>query len=200
MGDNDTLTARVTVTNTGSRAGAEVVQLYVAAPKGAVLRPEKELRGFEKVFLQPGESKTVEFTLTRRDFAYYDMELGEWYAPEGEYKVLAASSSRDVRCEAPVQYHPARIKRREITGWSTIGELRACQAGQEMYGQIRSILKASGNPRVLELPLFDESEQAKERVNDLPLRMVTLLSDNILNNDIMDRLIAECNQKALQTV
>lgn len=200
LGDDDTLTARVTVTNTGSRAGAEVVQLYVAAPKGAVLRPEKELRGFEKVFLQPGESKTVEFTLTRRDFAYYDMELGEWYAPEGEYKVLAASSSRDVRCEASVQYHLARIKRREITGWSTIGELRACQAGQEMYGQIRSILKASGNPRVLELPLFDESEQAKDRVNDLPLRMVTLLSDNILNNDIMDRLIAECNQKALQTV
>ncbi len=199
MGDGDTLTARVTVTNTGGRAGAEVVQLYVLPPAGATLRPEKELRGFEKVFLQPGESKTVEFALNRRDFSYYDEELADWYAPEGEYTVAAASSSRDLRAAATVRYRPARIKRREITGWSTIGELRACQAGREMFETIRDILRASGNPRVLELPLFDESEQAKERVNDLPLRMVTLLSDNILNNDIMDRLIEECNRKALQS-
>ena len=98
--DNDTVTASVTVTNTGSCTGKEVVQLYVADNTGFAKRPVKELKGFEKICLDPGESKTVTFTLNKRSFSYYNEELGDWYAPTGKYTVMAGSSSADIRLSA----------------------------------------------------------------------------------------------------
>lgn len=195
--DADSLTVRLCVQNSGRRAGAETVQLYVAPPIGPVLRPDRELRDFYKVFLQPGETKQLVFTLQKRAFSYYDVELGDWYVPEGEYRIQLAASSRDIRCEAAVRVRPLRPKRREVTGWSTIGQLRQTPAGREMFEEIRHILRECGREKMLELPIFDESEQAAQRVDSLPLRMVTLLSDNVLNNDIMDRLIERCNKQSL---
>ena len=195
--DADTLTVQLTVENTGGRAGAETVQLYVAPPPGQVLRPARELREFAKVFLQPGESRRLAFQLEKRAFSYYDVELGDWYVPEGEYRIQLAASSRDIRCEAAVRVRPLHPKRQEITGWSTIGQLRQTQAGREMFREIRRILQNCGKENMLELPIFDESEAAAQRVDSLPLRMITLLSDNVLNNDIMDRLIERCNQQSL---
>ncbi|KAL7702201.1 glycoside hydrolase family 3 [Lotmaria passim] len=95
--DNEDVHAEVTVTNTGKVAGSEVVQLYVRDVKSSIDRPEKELKGFEKVHLAPGESKTVKFTLDRRAFAYYDVARKDWVVEEGDFELLFASSSRDVR-------------------------------------------------------------------------------------------------------
>lgn len=81
--DGDTV--RITVTNTGSRTGAEVVQLYVAPPQDGIHRPVKELKGFEKVHLQPGESKEVSFELSERCFAVWD---NGWKVPAGRYTIL----------------------------------------------------------------------------------------------------------------
>lgn len=195
--DADTLTVQLIVENTGGRAGAETVQLYVAPPAGQVLRPVRELRDFAKVFLEPGESRQLVFRLQKRAFSYYDVELGDWYVPEGEYRLQLAASSRDIRAEGTVRVRPLRPKRQEVTGWSTIGQLRRTEAGREMFEEIRSILRSCGREKMLELPLFDESEEAARRVDGLPLRMVTLLSDNVLNNDIMDRLIERCNRQSL---
>ena len=88
-----------TITNAGSAAGAEVVQLYIAPPAGGIHRPEKELKGFVRVELQPGESKRVEFTLDDRSFAVWS---DGWKIPGGSYKVLLAASSRDIRLEGTV--------------------------------------------------------------------------------------------------
>lgn len=85
------------VSNTGQRAGAEVVQLYVHDPVSRVDRPAKELKGFKKVFLQPGESALVEFTLGLRAFAYWDTERHAWTVEPGEFELLVGSSSRDIR-------------------------------------------------------------------------------------------------------
>lgn len=63
-----------------------------------------------------------------------------------------------------------------------------------MFEQIKQILKDSGNEQALKLPIFQEDEEHRERVDQLPLRMITVLSDNVLNNDIMDALIAKCNE------
>ncbi len=87
-------TVSATVTNVGGVFGAEVVQLYVASPKGGLHRPEKELKGFARVELQPGERKRVEFILDDRSFAVWD---NGWKIPGGEYTLLLASSSRDIR-------------------------------------------------------------------------------------------------------
>lgn len=91
------ITAKVEVTNTGSRFGKEVVQLYVADKTGTENRPERELKGFAKLALLPGETKCAEFTLTQRDLSFYSEALGDWFAPGGEYEICFAHSSRDIR-------------------------------------------------------------------------------------------------------
>lgn len=84
--------------NTGTAAGAEIAQLYVAPDHpSAVFRPEKELKGFDKVFLQPGEEKEVSITLDSRAFAYYNTLIHDWYAEGGAYRILVGASSRDIR-------------------------------------------------------------------------------------------------------
>jgi len=96
IGPGDTLTASVTVTNTGDRAGEEVVQLYVRDLVGSVTRPVKQLKGFEKIRLAKGESRTVRFSLNADDLAFYraDMSYG---AEPGEFELFIGSSSDDVR-------------------------------------------------------------------------------------------------------
>lgn len=95
--DTDTIQVSVDITNTGSVAGQEIVQLYVKNAPNEETRPEKELKEFAKVSLQPGETKTVTFTLDQRSFAYYHTELSGWYAPSGDYEIQIGASSRDIR-------------------------------------------------------------------------------------------------------
>ena len=97
VNDDTPLQVSVDITNTGSVAGAEVAQLYVKNPVVYEIRPEKELRAFEKVFLAPGETKTVHFTLTKRAFTYYETRIHDWYAESGNYEILIGASSRDIR-------------------------------------------------------------------------------------------------------
>jgi beta-glucosidase len=85
------------ITNTGRRAGAEVAELYVAPLNPPVVRPAKELKGFKKVYLAPGESKKVTITLDRRSLAYYDVAAHAWNATPGIYRILVGSSSQDIR-------------------------------------------------------------------------------------------------------
>ncbi len=94
--DTDTLEVSVKVKNTGSYFGKEVVQLYVHDKEASVLRPLKELKGFEKIALAPGEEKTVTFSLEKRAFAFYDTALEDWNAESGEYELLIGKSSRDI--------------------------------------------------------------------------------------------------------
>ena len=88
--------------NTGSVAGAEIVQLYVRDVESTIFRPEKELKGFDKVFLQPGEEKRVEFTLGKRAFAYYNTEISGWHVESGAFEILVGASSADIRARAMV--------------------------------------------------------------------------------------------------
>lgn len=94
------LQVSVDVQNSGARAGQEVVQLYVRDVAASLMRPEKELKGFAKVFLEPGETKTVTLTLNSESLAYYDDLAQQWVAEAGEFEVLVGSSSRDIRASA----------------------------------------------------------------------------------------------------
>ena len=84
------------VTNTGSRAGADVAQIYVAEPHAKVPRPAKELKGFARIELKPGETKTSTVTLSGRSFSYYDAEAKQWRADPGEFQILVGRSSQDI--------------------------------------------------------------------------------------------------------
>lgn len=94
--DKDAVKVKVTVKNTGDMAGSEVVQVYVHDVECKFDRPEKELKGFCKVFLQPGEEKEVTIELTKAAFSGYYMEFGEWIAEPGEFDILIGTSSRDI--------------------------------------------------------------------------------------------------------
>ena len=90
------VTVEFELTNTGSRAGAEVAQVYVQEASPSLPRPLKELKGFKKVFLQPGEKQKVSVALDRNAFAHYDPDKKAWVADKGAYKILVGSSSRDL--------------------------------------------------------------------------------------------------------
>jgi beta-glucosidase len=94
------VTAQFDLENTGAVAGAEVAQLYVHPDNPAVQRPEKELKGFKKVFLQPGERQTVSIALAQNAFAFYDPDKKGWVAEKGAYKILVGGSSRDIAVQS----------------------------------------------------------------------------------------------------
>ena len=94
------ITFSVPVTNTGQRAGAETVQLYIHDKKSSVERPMKELKAFRKVFLQPGETQTVSLTIDRSALSFYDDRVGEWTAEPGEFDAMIGTSAANLagRC------------------------------------------------------------------------------------------------------
>ena len=92
--------ATFTVTNTGKVAGAEVAQMYVRDLDPVVFKADKELKGFAKIFLSPGESKTVTLSFDERTFAFFNTAEGDWHRSDGEYEILIGASSRDIRLSA----------------------------------------------------------------------------------------------------
>lgn len=100
--ETDEIIVSADITNTGNCDGAEIVQLYIKNPVVYEIRPEKELRDFAKVFLKAGETKAVTFTLNARAFSYYETRIHDWYAESGDYEILLASSSRNIRLQDTV--------------------------------------------------------------------------------------------------
>ncbi|MHA1130716.1 MAG: glycoside hydrolase family 3 C-terminal domain-containing protein, partial [Candidatus Helarchaeota archaeon] len=100
----DTLSISVEIQNTGDQAGAEVVQLYLEDVESTVDRPVKELKGFQKVFLEAGEKKTVEFLIDKDDLSFYDEDERCWKAENGAFRIHIGSSSRDIRLHAEFNY------------------------------------------------------------------------------------------------
>ena len=98
------ITVSVTVKNTGKVSGAEVVQLYVHDDEASVERPYRELKGFQKVFLQPGESKTVTIPLDWKALAFWDVKTHAWLAEPGTFTLLVGNSSQNVQCQARIEY------------------------------------------------------------------------------------------------
>ena len=106
----------VEVRNTGKRAGQEVVQLYIGDEATRdVVRPVKELKGFQKVGLAPGESRTVRFTVTPRDLSYYDIHRKDWTNTPGVHRVYVGSSSGDIRVQEAFEWSAARDLRAPAT-------------------------------------------------------------------------------------
>ena len=99
------LKVSLTVTNTGNFPGAEVIQLYISDETSMLPKPVKELKKFRKVFLQPGESKDITFTLTKKDFMSFDMDYNEWLAEEGYYHILIATSSAEADIKGDIRVY-----------------------------------------------------------------------------------------------
>ncbi|MBO7252351.1 MAG: glycoside hydrolase family 3 C-terminal domain-containing protein [Oscillospiraceae bacterium] len=158
--DQDTLTARVVVSNTGDRAGKTVVQLYVSDVQSTVLRPVRELKGFEKVELAPGESKVVTFTLDKRSFAYWNEQISDWHVETGDFVIEIGHSSRDI-CQSEVVRVISTVKLPKKYTMDTI--VMDIMEDEEATEALTPIIEAIGNTLH---PQTEGTDAAKEAISD----------------------------------
>lgn len=158
--DQDTLTATVTIRNTGDRAGKTVVQLYVRDAESTPLRPVRELKGFEKVELQPGQTKQVTFTLDKRSFAYWNQEIHDWHVETGTFHIEIGQSSRDIRLTESVVVHSTVALPKKYTMDTIVMDVLDDPDATEALKPLIEAIGGSLNPQQ------DTSEAAKEAVTD----------------------------------
>ena len=168
--DTDTLTVSATVKNTGSRAGKTVVQLYVGDRESTLLRPVRELKGFVKVALQPGESKAVSFTLDKRSFAYWSREIGDWHVETGAFTVEVGASSRNLPLKAEVTVESTVELPRHYTQDSIFMDVMADpKAASVMKEFMKKTMEIFGHEETEQ----DRKEAAKEAITeDMTLAMM----------------------------
>ncbi len=179
--DQEPLQVYVTVRNTGTRAGKEVVQLYLHDVETRLVRPEKELKAFAKVALEPGESKEVILTLEPRDFAFYDSELHRWCIESGDFDILLGRSSAEITLRTSVTMQ-ARPIAPVFTKWQTVKQFLAHPIAAEI---------------LLEYCTGTTGEIAGETVNlqstsGVPL--IKLASFGMLTEEQIDNIVDEINQ------
>lgn len=145
--DVDGLTVTVDVTNTGDVAGKEIVQVYVHDQQSVLVRPEKELKGFAKVELQPGETKTVSIALDWRAFAYYHPEYGQWITEDGDFDVLIAASATDIRHRLTVTLESTTHLPCILDAESTISEWMRDPRGRAVFSTYYKTIEVNGRKR-----------------------------------------------------
>jgi beta-glucosidase len=168
ISDTDHLTVTVDVTNTGKVAGKTVVQVYVHDRESDLVRPPKELKGFAKVALLPGETKTASVTLEPRAFAYYHPGFGQWVTETGGFDILVGQSSADTPLSAAVTVVSAQTLTRRLHRFSTIREWFGDARGAAVLGPLMQEMMAQLPPDMNEAM----SSEAMEWVKDLPLDVV----------------------------
>ncbi len=134
--DQDSIIVTCKVKNTGRCAGKEVVQLYISQPDSEVMRPVRELKGFQKISLKPGEEKEVTFILDGRAFAYYEEKIHDWYVQSGNFAIEIGSSSRDIRLKESIEIEGTVELPIIYTENSTIKDLTRTKRGQAILNQL----------------------------------------------------------------
>ncbi len=191
--DSDTLTVTCSVKNTGEVFGREVVQLYISDEQCMIDRPQKELKAFAKVTLEPQQSKTVTFVLSKRDFAFYNVPLKQWTAQSGAFTISIASSSRDIRLTKTVQLNSGE-QSRLYTRFSTIEEVRQHPYGDSFINGLME--KHSDIIHNIGLdPESDESGIAQVAMRETPLCKIQVLSRGIFNEQMLKELIDRLNEQ-----
>ncbi len=189
ISDRDTLTVTCRVKNTGSRAGREVVQLYVRQRNPHVSRPVRELKGFEKISLEPGQEKEVRFVLDQRSFAYYEEKLHDWHVESGEYVIEIGASSRDIRQSGCVQVQGTGEIPVTFSYESTVGDLLKTAKGKAFVQQMMEKGGApSGN---MEAMGEGSAKMMQNMMLEMPLR--SIVSFGRMTMEQLDGLLAMLN-------
>lgn len=192
--DTDTLTVSVDVTNTGSMAGKEVVQLYVSDVESTVIRPVKELKGFDKVDLQPGETKTVTFTLGKRAFAYWNTQIHDWHVESGEFRILVGKSSRDIQLEETVTVESTVKLPVHFTLDSTFGDLMQDKKAREILEPMMKLDMVGGQEEDSDVAASAiSSEMMEAMMKYMPLRGVLSFSSGKVSLEQLQGLLDQLN-------
>lgn len=183
--DVDGVMVTVDVTNTGKVAGKDIVQVYVHDQRSGLMRPQKELKGFAKVELQPGETKSVSVELDFRAFAYYHPEYKQWITEDGDFDILIAASATDIRQTLTVTLKSTLKLPCILDKESTIREWLADPRGKAVFGPFYAQMEAQsrkmfggdderyGNEGAIGMDIM-------EMFNDMPLVSVLLFQQSAL--------------------
>ena len=136
----------------------EIIQLYVGQKESPVMRPVRELKGFCKLRLAPGEEKEAEFILDSRSFSYYEERIHDWYANSGEYRIEIGASSRDIRLSAGIRYQADKELPVHFTKYSTIGELLQTEKGRAYMKVLKT--RMGGDPAPAEGEIKEDEEES----------------------------------------
>ena len=164
--DTDTLTVSFKVKNVGNVAGAEIAQVYVSDTESTIYRPTKELKAFSKVFLEPSEEKTVSVELSKRAFAYYNVNIHDWHVESGDFEILVGASSRDIKLKGKVtvestakdvavpdyretaaEYYTADVQSVSNEAFAAVlgHEIPPCERGTEPFTLLDSLERTKGS-------------------------------------------------------
>ncbi|WP_044296504.1 glycoside hydrolase family 3 C-terminal domain-containing protein [Robinsoniella peoriensis] len=193
MKDTETLRVTVDVTNAGTIKGKEVVQLYVAPLNGSIIRPVRELKGFDKIELNPGETKTVSFELEKRAFAYFDMEAGDWKVENADYEIQIGKSSRDIVAAASVHVESTSKKTRSYNRNTTFGDLMKDEKAMEIAGYLLKEVAVLGDAA------DDALGESTTAMNEammmyMPIRGVITFAQGKVSEEELDALLEKINQ------
>lgn len=187
MTDQETLDVTVTIKNTGTRRGQEIVQLYVKDEESSVIRPEKELKGFAKVALEPGEEQSVHFSLDKRSFASYNVSLGDWEAETGDYRILVGKSSRDILLEASVHVVSTLESVPVFHRNSTLGELMANPKTAPILQYLQSMAPQAGPSDAV------SSDMMLAAMRYMPLRALLPFTGGAMTEETLSQLLEQFN-------
>lgn len=179
----------LSVSNTGNSSGKEVVQLYVGAIEKSIRRPVKELKGFRKLYLEPGQESTVVFELYWKDFAYYHPELKDWYVESGEYELMAGHSVSDIRQCIKLRIDSEPQLAAKLSGWSPIERFKETVAGRRALAEMKKISEEAYCEKAMVEMLRNN------RFDDVRIRFLTLQSQTVFDNDRIEQYISKCNQE-----
>ena len=184
--DDGTVMASCCVKNTGKRAGKEVVQLYTGKPDGKVQRPIRELRGFTKIDLEPGEEKVVAFELSKDDFTYFNPTVGAWTQEEGLHRVSIGASSRDIRLEAEVALPAPSLPK--LTRYSYMDDFMANPRGRQVIEVIMSQFQS-----VTGQTIDTEDAFFMTMLHGTPVSKIVTFTNGLLSDKSVDRILEFVN-------
>ena len=200
--DTDTLAVTLTVKNTGSRVGKAVVQLYVGDVESTPLRPVRELKGFAKVALEPGESREVSFMLDKRAFAYWNRQIHDWHVETGMFTIEAGDSSRSLPLKAEVTVESTVELPRHYTPDSIFMDIMADPKAAPV---MREFMEKTQNLFGHEETEQDGKEAAREAISEdmtlammryMPLRGAMSFGGGADSSERMEELLKKLNGEA----
>ncbi|MDR2751310.1 MAG: glycoside hydrolase family 3 C-terminal domain-containing protein [Clostridiales bacterium] len=193
INDSESLKVTAKVKNVGGVAGKETVQLYVGRTSAGIPRPIKELKGFEKIALEPGEEGVVEFTLDKRSFAYYNTVINDWHVETGDYSIQIGASSRDIKLEASVKVISQTVIPVVFHSYSTLGEIMKSPKGMAVIGPVLQALAATfgGDQSGTAEAIGVGAELMQAMVQDMPLS--TLSDFGAMPKEALNAILAQLN-------
>jgi beta-glucosidase len=197
MNETGVAVVQATIRNSGQLAGKEIVQLYVHEQKTKLIRPEKELKGFTKIALNPGEEKTIRFELGRRAFAFFDPSINDWSVNPGRFDILIGPSSNTLPLAVTIDIEGEHSVYPSLNRSSLLKEFRDHPKGKEFFSELIGAfgLLETGNSNEKERTPEQEATDKKADMavmaflNDMPANKAMAFSEGRFSEERLDEIL-----------